>query len=153
MNLQIDNRQNFVKLDRAGLRQLVHLLATRALRGERGTAWSGITVVLTNDRGIQTFKQAAFGYREITDVVTLRYAPSPADPGIEGEIFINVQRAAAAPCRANWSPAHDLALYIAHGLDHLSGADDATPATRRRMRQRELRWLRTPPCRELIARL
>ena len=39
-------------------------------------------------------------------------------------------------------PAHELALYIAHGCDHLAGEDDTTPAQRQRMRKRELRWLR-----------
>ena len=32
-------------------------------------------------------------------------------------------------------------VVIAHGIDHLSGADDATPRERRRMHRRELRWL------------
>ena len=36
----------------------------------------------------------------------------------------------------------ELALYLAHGCDHLTGADDATPAGRARMRRRELGWLR-----------
>ena len=30
---------------------------------------------------------------------------------------------------------------LAHACDHLSGADDADPHARRRMRRRELRWL------------
>jgi ssRNA-specific RNase YbeY (16S rRNA maturation enzyme) len=43
-------------------------------------------------------------------------------------------------------PQHDgadaeLALYIAHGFDHLSGADDNTPARRAAMRRTEMRWL------------
>jgi ssRNA-specific RNase YbeY (16S rRNA maturation enzyme) len=35
----------------------------------------------------------------------------------------------------------ELALYIAHGFDHLSGADDDTPARRAAMRRTEMRWL------------
>jgi len=30
---------------------------------------------------------------------------------------------------------------VAHGMDHLSGADDLTPADYDRMRRRELAWL------------
>ena len=44
-----------------------------------------------------------------------------------------------------WSAGHELALYIAHGLDHLSGADDATYEGYRTMRRRELRWLSDIP--------
>lgn len=151
MNLQIDNRQKQHGVDRAIIRQLAAALFRLAHRREPDVCWSAVTVVLTDDQGIAAYKHAAFGYREVTDVVTLRYAPSPADPGTEGEIFVNVQRAFARPRRSGWSPIHELALYIAHGCDHLTGADDSTPADRRRMRRRELRWLRTPACRQAIA--
>lgn len=153
MNLKIDNRQKQHGVDRAVIRQLAAALFQLAQRREPDACWSAVTVVLTDDQGIATFKHAAFGYREITDVVTLRYAPSPADPGTEGEIFVNVQRAFSRPRRAGWSPIRELALYIAHGFDHLTGGDDSTPPGRQRMRRRELRWLRTPACREAIAAL
>lgn len=153
MNLQIDNRQKRHRLDRAIIRQLATALFRLACRRDPELCWSGVTVVLTDDKGIQAYKQAAFGYREITDVVTLRYAPSPADPGTEGEIFVNVQRAFARPHRPGWTPIHELSLYIAHGCDHLTGADDSTPPERQRMRRRERRWLQTTACREAVAKL
>ena len=43
-----------------------------------------------------------------------------------------------------WSPDNELLLYVAHGMDHLSGADDADDADDAgymRMRRRELRWM------------
>lgn len=153
MNLQIDNRQTCYRLDRAIIRQLASELFRLACRREPEVYWSGVTVVLTDDLGIQAYKQAAFGYREVTDVVTLRYAPSPADPGTEGEIFVNVQRAFTRPCRSGWTPIHELALYIAHGCDHLTGADDSTAPERQRMRRRERRWLQAPACSEAISAL
>ncbi len=153
MNLQIDNRQRRSGLNRKAIRHLAEGLFRLALRREPAVCWSSITIVLTDDRGIQAYKEAAFGYREVTDVVTLRYAPSPADPGAEGEIFVNVQRAFSYPVRPGWSSVHELALYIAHGFDHLTGADDQTPEERRHMRRRELRWLRSPACRDAIAAL
>lgn len=153
MNLQIDNRQRCSGLNRKAIRHLAETLYRLAFRREPAGCWSSVTVVLTDDRGIQAYKEAAFGYREVTDVVTLRYAPSPADPGAEGEIFVNVQRAFSRPVRPGWTSGHELALYIAHGFDHLSGADDQTPEERRRMRRRELRWLRSPACRDAITAL
>jgi len=153
MNLQIDNRQRQHRLNRAAVRRLAAILFGLAHRREPDAGWGDVTLVLTDDRGIQAFKEAAFGYRETTDVVTLRYAPSPADPAAEGEVFVNVQRAFARPCRQGWTPIHELALYIAHGFDHLTGADDSTAADRQRMRRRERRWLRTPACHEAIRAL
>jgi ssRNA-specific RNase YbeY (16S rRNA maturation enzyme) len=66
-----------------------------------------------------------------------------------GEIVVNVERAAEAG-PGHWprtrgdrsAIARELALYIAHGCDHLCGADDASRVDRLRMRRRELRWLR-----------
>lgn len=63
------------------------------------------------------------------------------------EIFVNVERAAQVrPCSRKWNASRELALYIAHGCDHLiSGEDDARDDERKRMRARELRWLREIP--------
>ena len=58
------------------------------------------------------------------------------------EIIVNAERAwLAGSRRRGWSPSRELALYIAHGCDHLNDERDTTPAGRRRMRRRELHWL------------
>ncbi|MBQ3810327.1 MAG: hypothetical protein II839_05855, partial [Kiritimatiellae bacterium] len=44
-----------------------------------------------------------------------------------------------------WNADAELALYLAHGFDHLAGSDDATAAGYRAMRRRELRWLAALP--------
>jgi probable rRNA maturation factor len=76
----------------------------------------------------------------------------PGEPGgLIGELFINVERAVrVAPRRADWSADRELALYLAHGLDHLTGADDHAPEERARMRRRELAWLKRLPLTPLI---
>jgi len=70
--------------------------------------------------------------------------PLPGDPvGMRGELLVHVERAwQVGSRRRGWSASRELALYIAHGCDHLNDAEDATPAGRQRMRRRELRWLR-----------
>ena len=47
-----------------------------------------------------------------------------------------------ADASGGWSVAMELLLYVAHGMDHLSGADDLDERSRAGMRARELRWLR-----------
>jgi ssRNA-specific RNase YbeY (16S rRNA maturation enzyme) len=54
---------------------------------------------------------------------------------------VNAQRALAVGRRGP-GVERELALYIAHGLQHLAGASDRTPALRARMRKRELAWLK-----------
>jgi len=67
-------------------------------------------------------------------------------PPLTAEIIVNVVRAQEEgkkrSRRGKWSAKHELALYIAHGIDHLTGADDAIPAERKKMRRREMRWVR-----------
>jgi len=104
--------------------------------------WTHVTLILTDDAGIRTINAGVFARAAVTDVITCRYAPIPGlGEGMEGELVVNLDRAVAL-ARRNWPASRELALYIAHGCDHLAGADDATSAGAARMRRRELRWLR-----------
>jgi len=104
-------------------------------------------VLLVDDANSASAHLAAFGDGSVTDVITMTYVPMPGmDVGVTGELVVNVQRAhkeGHKRIRHGWSPSHELALYIAHGVDHLTGANEAEPMERRRMRARELRWVRS----------
>ena len=103
-----------------------------------------VVVHLIHDAESDEMHRAIMGIAGATDVITQAYdAMPPEEPGLYGELFVNVDQALrAAPKRRGWSPAKELLLYIAHGMDHLSGADDHAPADYNRMRRRELAWLR-----------
>ena len=99
-------------------------------------------MVLTDDAGIVPVNTVFLDHTCVTDVVTFMLAPIPGGgAGACGEIYINVQRAMEEGAhRGNASD--ELALYLAHGCDHLTGANDRTLRERRRMRRRELLWIR-----------
>lgn len=61
-------------------------------------------------------------------------------PGFTGDVIVNIQCALETGPHYD-GPVRELARYIAHGCQHLSGASDHTPALRRRMRQVEEHWL------------
>ncbi len=65
---------------------------------------------------------------------------SPAGPF--GEIVISADRAVEEARRRRLDPRRELLLYAVHGMLHLVGYDDATPAARARMRRREAEVLR-----------
>jgi rRNA maturation RNase YbeY len=139
MRIEIVNRQRMFRLAMPALRQVAAALAAKAATGE---VWRAVTVIVVDDAGIEPFNRSVFGRGGPTDVISQRYAPVPGEPaGLVGELIVNAERAWQAGRRAGWSPSRELALYLAHGLDHLAGEDDATPAGFRRMRRRELRWL------------
>ena len=109
-----------------------------------GEPFRAVTVILQDDAFSAEVHLAINGAEGATDVITQRYDPLPGEAaGVYGELYVNVDQALrVAPKRRGWSPAKELLLYVAHGMDHLSGADDLRPADYDRMRRRELAWLR-----------
>lgn len=106
--------------------------------------WREVTIHLQDDAGSDHIHQLIMNQSGATDVITQRYESLPGEPeGLVGELFVNVERAETIRKRATWTSERELLLYIAHGMDHLTGANDATPAERAAMRRRELAWLRT----------
>ena len=109
-----------------------------------GGVWHEVVVHLVDDAESDAMHRAIMGIPGATDVITQAYdAIPPESPGLFGELFVNVDQAMrAAPRRKGWSVAKELLLYVAHGIDHLSGADDLDDAGYRAMRRRELNWIR-----------
>jgi len=107
-----------------------------------GGTWHEVVVHLVHDAESEMLHREVMGLEGTTDVITQAYdAIPPEPPGLLGEVFVNVDQALrAAPRRRGWSPARELLLYVAHGMDHLSGADDHDEAGYLAMRRRELRW-------------
>jgi rRNA maturation RNase YbeY len=98
--------------------------------------------VLLDDAGMARANAAVFGRSMPTDVISLAYPPlAVAETGWTGEVLINAERAAREGARRPGGIGRELALYLAHGCQHLSGADDAAPRDRRGMRRRENAWL------------
>lgn len=109
-----------------------------------GVPFRSVTVILQDDAFSAEVHEAVNGVQGATDVITQRYDAMPGEPpGVYGELYVNADQALrAAPKRRGWSPAKELMLYVAHGMDHLSGADDLEPSDFNRMRRRELKWIR-----------
>ena len=117
----------------------------KAATKRQPTRWTELSIVLTDDAGIRELHRRYLGDDSPTDVITFRYdGVPPAAPGsASGEIVVNAACALQAGSR-HGGAARELALYLAHGCDHLAGNDDRDPAGRRSMRRRELRWLHRP---------
>ena len=109
-----------------------------------GVPFRAVTVILQDDAFSAEVHEAINGAKGPTDVITQRYDAMPGEPeGVYGELYVNTDQALrVAPKRRGWSPAKELFLYVAHGMDHLSGADDLKPRNYDRMRRRELGWLK-----------
>ena len=135
-------------LARTDVKTAARFFAERS-RERVGGVWHEVMVHLVRDAESDAIHRAIMGITGATDVITQAYdAIPPEAPGLYGELFVNTDQALhAAPKRRGWNPAKELLLYIAHGMDHLSGADDYDPADYARMRRRELGWIRRCPAR------
>ena len=101
-----------------------------------GVPFREVGVVLQDDAASGDAHMAVMGVPGATDVITQRFDPLPGEaPGVYGEIYVNTDRAAKLGGRK------ELLLYVAHGMDHLSGADDHCEKDYRAMRRRELGWI------------
>jgi rRNA maturation RNase YbeY len=123
------------------LQQILQQLFPLAQRLDPRTQWSQVYIHLVDDEGIRAAHQQYFGRDSVTDVISQSYHPLPGEAGSTGEIVVNLQQALRARQTATWSAGKELALYIAHGIDHLHGATDDTASEYHRMRRRELRWI------------
>ena len=129
-------------LTRKSLAAAARFFATKSA-ARIGVPFRAVTVIVQDDAFSDEVHRAINAAEGPTDVITQRYDPMPGEPeGVYGELYVNADRALlAAPKRRGWSPAKEFLLYVAHGMDHLSGADDSEPADYSRMRRRELGWL------------
>ena len=153
MKVSIIDRQEVGCVDCRSLGKIVRRVMRYVKPEPPAAAWDMVSVILTDDILIRRINLEFLNHDRTTDVVSFTYPALPGqNSGVTGEIFVNVQQALRLGPRYGGA-SRELALYAAHGCDHLSGANDATQTERRRMRDRECRWLRSSEIQCLLRRL
>jgi rRNA maturation RNase YbeY len=149
MKIEVINNQKCCRIERRMIMALVLLFMKKACGNACVTHWQSITLHLTDDAGIKSVNKAVFSSNVVTDVISSTYTSIPGEQShLTGEIVVNAQRAVELTSETRrtapqeWTASEELALYIAHGCDHLAGADDNNRANRKRMHRCELRWLK-----------
>ncbi|MFM8891151.1 MAG: rRNA maturation RNase YbeY [Planctomycetia bacterium] len=154
ITVEVTDRQRMLRSSRRGLERL----GRRALVAE-GVARAEIGVVLVDDRRIAALHERWLGVPGPTDVITFDLAAGHGRAGgqtVVGEIVVSTETARAAARLVGWTPRREVAYLIVHGVLHLTGHDDRTPADRRAMRARERAVMRAcglprPPRRAAVA--
>ena len=127
MKISVHNRQRKIALDREELERFAEralfLCLRERSRGVGLTSLEEIQVLFISDRRMSELHRRFLGIAGPTDVITFQH----------GEIFISVETARRQARAWGSSLAHELRLYLVHGLLHLHGLDDQEPAARRRM--------------------
>ena len=90
------------------------------------------------------------GHEGPTDVITFDYSEGKK---VHGEIFVCPDIALTQAKEFETTPQMELVRYLVHGLLHLRGYDDRTPAKRAKMKRAEDKWVRwaakTFPCEKI----
>ncbi len=126
--LFLQNRQRRIAVDQPALRRFAaHALsAVATLPGQPLQAFQEISIVLLSDAAMARHHLQFMGLTGPTDVLTFHH----------GEILIGTETAARYASELGQDK-HDtqneIALYLLHGLLHLAGYNDSTPAQKKRM--------------------
>ena len=110
------------------LRRLAAIASEQAGR----PVWLSVAVV--GDEEMQALNKRHLQHDYPTDVLSFLMAK---DPRLEGELLLSSDTARREAAARGHPAYHELVLYAVHGVLHLLGFDDHTPADRRRMRRAE----------------
>ena len=95
-----------------------------------------VSLLLTDEQGIAAIHDRFMGDSSGTDVISF-----PMDEGVD--MVVSVERAERESMLRGHAFEAELALYIVHGILHVSGYDDTTDSARVSMRQAERKVLDT----------
>jgi rRNA maturation RNase YbeY len=153
MKTTLLNHQTNHLIHQQHLQKLTDFLGGKLKAKTAPGSWGEVSVVLVDDEGITQTNREYFGKNRPTDVISFRYDPIPGeDDEWSGDLIVNVDRAVLEGT-ARGKLDYELALYIAHGFDHLSGAEDDTPEKQKKMRATETAWLRKADAEGLLGPL
>lgn len=128
----------------------VQLVAEATLRYEGSPGQ--VTLVLTDDQGIQELNRDFLGIDAPTDVLAFSaqedsepFVTAPAAESYLGDVIISYPRAVVQAGEVGYSVAQELNLLIVHGLLHLLGYEHTAKDERARMWARQEAILRSLP--------
>jgi probable rRNA maturation factor len=132
-NIQRKISVNVTELEKFARRAVRHCFKLQKRKRTELHALREISVWLISDRRIAYLHRKFLGQSGPTDVLTFQH----------GEIFISVETARRHAHTFGNAITRELKLYIVHGLLHLHGFDDQTPADARKMKTAQEKILRS----------
>jgi len=109
----------------------LHRAIEATLRHE-SVACARLSVAIVSDDEIARLNQQYLNHKGPTDVLSFDLSDDE-DGHIDGELILSLDTATREAVRRGHSLEAELALYLAHGLLHLIGYDDATEPDASRM--------------------
>lgn len=136
MRITITHLRDSRAVPAAQVRQWARRFAAR-LRAEGNLHLAELSVAFVDDAEMTRINWQFLRHRGSTDVITFSYPTVSDRKGGVGEIVICVPRARQQARQFRRPLAEELARYLAHGLLHLAGKDDKSPALCRAIHKAE----------------
>lgn len=108
------------------------------LEGER-VRRAAVSVVFVDSRSIRRINRRYLSHDDITDVIAF---PLEEHPLLEGEIYVNLDRARQQARERKLSVGNEVTRLVVHGVLHLAGYDDSRPRAAARMHMRQESYVR-----------
>jgi rRNA maturation RNase YbeY len=135
LDLLIEHVHPTLRLDEAELEKLV-----RAVAAAEGFEIHYLGIILADHATVLALNQDYLAHDYLTDVLSFSLNDTDDDI-VDGEVYIDLDTAAERHAEFGVSFKQEARRYIVHGLLHLLGYDDATPAQKAAMRTLEDRYL------------
>jgi probable rRNA maturation factor len=110
----------------------------RAVLSGENLSHRSVSVVLTDDAGIQKLNAQFLKHDRPTDVIAF---PMDDPEGLLGEIYVSEERAKEQSARFGATFEQEMARLVIHGVLHLAGYDDLSPAQKKKMTELENHYL------------
>ncbi len=111
----------------------------RRVLGEEGYRYGQVSVIAVDSRFCRRLNREFLGHDAVTDVLSF---PLETGEAMQGEVYVNLDRARIQAHEFNVPERHELARLVIHGTLHLTGYDDRSPRRARRMKAAEEKHLR-----------
>lgn len=139
VDIRIDNRNGRIRLNEAFLARI----AREVLKAVKMPSLAGLEIVFLSNSAIKPLNRKYRKADRPTDVLSFNIGAGELKPGaFFGEIFISSEMARKNAGKFGKLFEEELALYIIHGILHLSGHEDYTPPDRERMSKKQERILK-----------
>lgn len=133
-SIVIEQVHPHLRIDVRLLRQLINHVTT-----EEGHPIGTLSVVLADHDTVLALNREYLDHDYVTDVLSFDLSDTP--DRIDGEIYVDLDTAAERHDEFGATFEEEACRYVVHGLLHLIGYDDATPADKAAMRRLEDRYL------------
>ena len=134
LSVHLINQQSIIKVDAKGLTALLDRVLADELDPDLR-----INLLITTDERIAELNRTFLQHEGPTDVLAFPIDEQSAtdDEPVFGEVVVSAETARRVAPQHNTTPERELTRYALHGLLHLAGFDDRTPADRKRMHDRQ----------------